>query len=221
MRDKAIICDMDGTLVQYPDKPFHSTWDALSLAFSEDKREKWIETRDFYLKKGGGYQEWFDAQLDLLKGTPMADISSHLFPIPYSNGVVPFFKGLNGNHLTGIISAGVNVVAERIAEELGFEFQYSNYLEIAKGEFTGEGEIRVGLDGKVKILSELMKKHDLKPKDIVFVGDGYGDIPAFEVVGVPVAYGRKFDEVTKVVNERNGYVIDDFRELNDILNIRR
>jgi len=203
---------MDGTLVQYPIAPFNSSWDALSLAFSEDKRERWLETRDFYLRRGGDYNDLFAAQLNLLKGTPISDVNKNLFPIPYSNGVVPFFASLNGTCLTGILSAGINIVAEKIVEELGFDFQFSNYLEVAEGKFTGKGEMPVVLGRKKELFYEIMEEYGLKPEDTTFVGDGFGDIPILEVVGIPVVYGRKFDEVTKKAK----YIINDFRELNDI-----
>jgi HAD superfamily phosphoserine phosphatase-like hydrolase len=211
MKPQAIICDMDGTLVQYPIEPYHSTWDALSLAFSESKRKEWIEIRDSHIKKRGGYDAWFAAQLNLLKGTLISEVNKHIFPIPYSKGVVSFFNGLNGNCLTGILSAGVNIVAEKIMKELGLDFQFSNYLEVDKGKFTGKGKI--GVEQKEKILQGIVEGYGLKLENIIFVGDGYGDIPIFKIVGTPVAYGRKFDEVTK----RAKYVIDDFRELNNIL----
>ena len=213
MKIEAIICDMDGTLVQYPEPPFYSTWDALPLAFPERKREEWIKMRDFFLEKKGDYDDWFNFQLNSLKGTSFSDVKRNLFPIPYSKGVVPFFQSLNGNYVTGILSAGINIVAEKIVEELGFDFQFSNYLEVVGGKFTGKGKPHVELGKKKELFYEIIKKYHLKPEETLFVGDGFGDIPILEIVGIPVAYGRKFDEVTKKVK----YVINDFRELNDIL----
>lgn len=213
MKISAIICDMDGSLVKYPIPPFYSSWDALSLALSDEKKKKWIETRDFYLEKKGDYDGWFNSQLNLLNGVSFSDIEKFLFPIPYSPGVVSFFKNLDGNYLTGILSSGINIVAEKITEELGFDFQMSNYLEVIGGKFTGKGNQDPELGGKKKFLYEIMEKYSLRLKEILFVGDGFGDIPILEVVGIPVAYGKKFDDVTKKAK----YIINDFRELEEIL----
>ncbi len=84
MKIKALVVDMDGTAVSYPNEPFHSSWDALAEILSKEKKQKWFELRDTYLKKGAlFYSEWFEKQVSFLSGLELQKVSRYLFPIPY------------------------------------------------------------------------------------------------------------------------------------------
>lgn len=207
-----IICDMDGTLVDYPNEPFHSSWDALAEALPEKIKQKWFEIRDFYYLKKGLSQEWYKKQVFLLKGLDLEKVSEYLFPIPYSEGVREFFSNDN-SYIKGIISSGVNLVADRIAYELGFDFVKSDFVEIKDGKFTGEGEPKMNLWRKDLDLLKIVKEKNLNLEKVLYIGDNENDIPVFRIVGIPVAFKPKNKETERVVK----YIIEDFRELEGIL----
>lgn len=220
---KMIICDMDGTLVNYSNKPFNSTWDVFPEILSEQKRKKWVGNRDFYLakirneenkqKKKELYEEWFNKHLNLLKNLSVEEAYSSFFPIPYSKGVESFFSSLNGEYIKGILSSGIGFVAEKIKNDLNFDFQSSSDLETEKGKFTGRGQINFDLSKKDKAIISIAQKYKINLEEICYIGDHFNDVPAWEVVGLSVAFNPKEKELEKKVN----YVIYDFCELNKIL----
>jgi phosphoserine phosphatase len=65
MTIKAVIFDMDGTLVQY-DGPFQSSWDA--IGYAAGLKEQWDRLMEHYFPQRGLYWEWIDANAQLLKG---------------------------------------------------------------------------------------------------------------------------------------------------------
>jgi phosphoserine phosphatase len=72
MKVGAIICDMDGTAVQYPNGDFSSSWDILTELLSEKEKEEWFSL----IKENygtGNYDKWFKSELKLLKGKKLCD----------------------------------------------------------------------------------------------------------------------------------------------------
>lgn len=211
MEVKAIICDMDGCVISYPNEPYNSSWDAISEALSNKK--EWIEIRDFYVNKKEKRVEWFEKQVEMLKGLSLEETAKVLFPVPYSTGAVAFFNSLDGSYIKGLVSSGINIVAERVKKELSLDFQVSNYLEIEKGIFTGKGKEVVGLDNKLQVLEDILEQYCIGLNETCFIGDNFNDVPVFEKIGLAIAYNPKTREVGKKVD----CVISDFRELNKIL----
>ncbi|MEK6757598.1 MAG: HAD family phosphatase [Nanoarchaeota archaeon] len=208
-----ILCDKDGTLVEYSVPPHFSSWDGLSLALSEEKQKEWISIRDFYVSKIDLYDEWFSKQVKLLKGLPVSEAEKVLFPVPYSKGVKNFFGNLNGRYKKGIVSSGIDIVAKKVLEELNFDFFITNILETENGFFNGEGVNAVGLKGKAIAVEKVSNDYGIPLEKICFIGDSFNDVSVFEIVGLPIAFKPKLKEVQK----RAKYVIDDFTELNKIL----
>ncbi len=209
---KGIVCDMDGTLVDFPNEPFHSSWDALGELLDEEVKREWYWLRDFYYPKKERYLEWFNKQVALLKGLALERVEDALFPLPYSSGVREFFSDSKG-YLKGILSSGISVVAEKIASELGFGFVRCAYLEIKDGIFSGRGSFDVKMWKKDEDLAAMACEMGLSLDEVLYVGDNENDIPAFEVAGISVAFRPKTNETKRYAD----YVINNFRELNEIL----
>ena len=213
---KMIVSDMDGTLVDYPIKPFNSTWDAFydALGLSEENRM----LRENYYPKKELETEWTDKQVGLLKGMPVAKALENLFPIPYSKGAKEFFLSLNGDYKKGILTSGISFVADAIKKELNFDFSISNTLNQKNERFTGtynhENWLKLWAKGaKADKLKEISYKFKIPLDSICFIGDNDNDIPCFNLVALPVAFNPKTEETGKNAK----YIISDFRELNSLL----
>jgi len=214
MKIKALVVDMDGTAVSYPNEPFHSSWDALAEVLPEDKKQKWFELRDFYLTKGDSfYSEWSEKQVLFLGGVSLQEANKNLFPIPYSRGFVDFFRCVDGKYKKGLISSGLELVAQRISEDFSFDFFSANSLEISNGFFTGRGTSRVDLVSKKRELERISSSYGFGLGNICYVGDSFNDVPVLECVGLSVAFEPKGKEVISAAK----YSISDFRELQEIL----
>lgn len=214
-RIEAVICDMDGSLVNYLDRPpYYGTWEALRECLSDGDKKKWNSAIERYSKEKELYNEWFREQVSLLKGISVKQARSMLFPIPYSDGVVDFFSKQNG-FLKGILSGGVDIVAESIAKELNFDFVLSNSLEVEQGYFNGRGRVRVDIFKKEEVFLELLKENNIDSCSACYIGDSDTDISCIKMAAVGIAYKPK----TRDVKEAADFVINDFRELNIILGL--
>ncbi|MDO8528446.1 MAG: HAD family phosphatase [Nanoarchaeota archaeon] len=214
MKSKAVICDMDGTAVQYSIGDFSSSWDALASILSDEERTKWFSLiKEHYGK--GDYRFWFQAQVDLLKGKKLADAERVLFPIPYSLGFREFFSNSNGLK-RAILSAGINIVAKKIAEEFGFDYWLAQHLEVCEGIFTGRGESTVDYQNKSNYLLRVSEFLGIPLSRTCYIGDTEGDIGCMELVGTPVAFNPHHG-LEKYAKQKRIPVISDFRQLNEIL----
>ena len=204
---------MDGTLTEYPVPPFFSSWDALSLALPEKKAKEWIENRDYYYPKEELQDEWGEKQLNLLRNLNLEEANKFLLPIPYCPGVKEFFSNQRNGYKKGIITSGINLVADKILEELEFDFALSYFIEVKNGRLTGRGRSAGELWKKDLMLLNFALKNDICLSKTIYIGDNENDIPAFKSVGIPVAFKPK----TKETKENAKHIIKDFRELNEII----
>lgn len=65
-------------------------------------------------------------------------------------------------------------------------------------ESLGITDIYMGANQKLPVLEEWMKKHNLKPDEVIFVGDDIPDIPALEAVGLPCCPSDAAPEVINI-----------------------
>ena len=220
-RINTLIFDMDGTLVEYKNKPFNSSWDVMAGLLSQEKREKWFQQRDFYLDKKEFYSEWYINQVALLCNLKLQEAIGALFPIPYSRGVRGFFSDKNShrnNYTTGILTSGIDLVAEKIRCDFKMDFCVcASILEVNGDIFTGKGKCYQSLWEKNLDLLKVAREKNLNLQEILYVGDNENDIPVFELVGFPVAFKPKTKKTRDFVNKRSGFIINDFGELNLIL----
>lgn len=215
MKIKLYAFDIDGTLVNYNNKPFGSTWDALIPALKKEKREKWISIRDKYLNSDKKkYKEWFESQVALLKGLSLKKAEEFLFPIPYLEGADSFLNLLKEikkekKFYTALISCGINIVAEKIKKDFSIDFLICSELFIENGVFTGKGEYNINLWEKEKAIEEISQKLNIKLEEICYFGDSDSDINIFNIVGLSIAINPK----SQKVSETALYTFKNFKEL--------
>ncbi len=202
----AVIFDMDGTLVQY-DGPFQSSWDA--LGYAAGLKEQWDRLIEYYFPKRELYWEWMDANARLLKGISTEKIFSKILPPPYTPGVRETMALLKKKYKLGILTSGLDFIAEYICQDLGMDFYLANGLKVHNGVFAGECERRVYLWTKDQHLRELCAWEGLDPKEVCFVGDHLNDIPVMRSVGLAIAFAPKDPELLKAAHAHT----NDFREI--------
>src|SRR3989338_2165414 len=100
---KTIICDMDGTLVNYPIGNFGGTWDTLFHSLGLEKENEALLKKYYHKREYKYHKEWLDKAVYLLKGRKVSDGLKGLLPIPYSEGAREFFISLNGDYKKGIL----------------------------------------------------------------------------------------------------------------------
>lgn len=110
---------------------------------------------------------------------------------------IPIMKGADKciNYLreykikTAIVSAGLDILAERVASDLGIDFVFANGIKTDKyGYVTGEGILGVQLMYKDKNVVNISKKLGLSFEEVAAVGNSCFDIPMFDLCGFSIAF---------------------------------
>jgi phosphoserine phosphatase len=110
--------------------------------------------------------------------------------IPFINGAQDCISFLNEHRIhTAIVSAGLHLLADRVAADLGIEYVYANDVKVgSNGRLTGEGVLQVELMQKDKNVTALAKELRIPLHACVAVGNSCFDIPMLEVCGVGIAF---------------------------------
>ncbi len=201
---RAIIFDLDGTLVRYHGVEFESSWGAIAAAAG--KQEESQRLLQEYLPRHDAYSEWVARDAALLTGVPVQTIADKVFPPPYSAGVLPAIAALRGRYTMGIISSGVDLVADRVLADLNLDFAVANRLLIEGNHFTGKSEMVVDLWRKADMVKRIAAERRLSLSEICFVGDHMNDAPVMRIVGLSVAFNPKDEALNQIAD----HVTDDF-----------
>ena len=90
---------------------------------------------------------------------------------------------------TAIVSAGLDVLADKVGKELGVDYIYSNGVEADEnGHLNGVAILGVKLMYKDEVIISLSEKLNIPLEQIVTVGNSCYDIPMFEVSGLGIAF---------------------------------
>lgn len=107
---------------------------------------------------------------------------------------------------TVIVSAGIDLLAERVASELGMDMHFANgFVTDASGRLSGEGVLRVRLMEKGRTVSDAARILGARKEDVVSVGNSRYDVSMFEHSGLGIAFCPEDDHV----RTRADFVVDD------------
>ncbi len=202
-----VVFDLDGTLVRYRGVEFESSWGAIAAAAGVGDRSEAL-LREYFPRKDA-YAEWVAADAALLAGVPYARVAERVLPAPYADGVTEAVRTLRRRYRLGILSSGVDIVAEWVRRDLGLEFAVANRVHVRDGVFTGTSETIVSLWAKADALRLLAAERGIPLDEICFVGDHVNDIPVMRIVGMSVAANPKDTAVIEVAD----HVIERFDDL--------
>ena len=208
---RAIIFDLDGTLVRYRNVEFESSWGAIAVAAGVQKESE--EILHEFLPRRDAYTKWVERDAALLAGMPVENIAAKIFPPPYAKGAKAAIAALRDQYIMGILSSGVDLVADRARQELGLNFSVANRLLIEDGHFTGKSETVVDLWKKADVMKKIAAEHGFDLSEICFVGDHMNDVPVMRIVGLSIAMNAKDEELVRIAD----HVITDFAAIPQIL----
>jgi phosphoserine phosphatase len=196
--------DMDGTLVDAV-----SSWAAVHEHFGDHNEEALrlfnsgtIDDHEFLRRD---IQVWWRHDPDIT----IDDLEAILGRVRLMPGARELFDALRSARVTtAIISGGIDVLARRVARELGIDVALANGFRVdSVGRLTGDGIIRVPIRDKETVLRKLQDDLGIGPEETASVGNSEIDVGMFRRSSIGVAFLPE-DEVvrkgaTAVVDEKD------------------
>ena len=200
---KLVVFDMDGVLTD-----IYSSWKYVHDYFDTSNENSVQE----YLKGNIDDAEFIRRDANLWKengkNVSKKKLEKILSEVPIMNGAEKCIYSLREKNIkTAIISAGLDILANRIGSELNIDYIVSNGIKTDRyGYINGEGILGVKLIHKNEAVKNLVKQIGLSSKNIAAVGNSCFDISMFETAGLAIAFNPNDDCIKKsadiVINEK-------------------
>lgn len=139
------------------------------------------------------FNESLKLRLSHLAGISTEELKTIHHKLPLNEGAKELVEGLKNLGVKNYIaSGGFDFFAEKLAQELGFDGQYSNKLEMINSHTTGKtiGEI-VNAQKKKEILINKAKELGISLNETIAIGDGANDLEMISAAGYGIAYHAK------------------------------
>jgi phosphoserine phosphatase len=167
---RLVIFDLDGTLTQVD-----SLWRYLHQAFGTWDRGEVAAAK--YRCGEISYKEWAETDAAYWAGASVAEVMKILQQIKYQEGAREVFEELKRRQVKlAIVSAGLSVLADRVASELGADAAFSNQLETNDGRLTGGIAVRVAVNNKKEIIEQVAAQFNVPLNEVALVGDRAFDL---------------------------------------------
>lgn len=206
---KLVVFDVDGVLTS-----IRNSWSFIHerLGVSEKARE----IKKLFLENKITYAEWMELDTRLwvearggrIHKTEILEIISEIKIDPEAEYVVRWLEERGVKR--AIVSGGVDLWVERVAETLRVDYWLANKLSFDKDGYLVPGGLPLVGVWKDEAVSRIASHLGVSLSDTMYVGDSIWDAPAMRVVGYPVGYGSRAREELKGIAR---YFIDRLSEL--------
>ena len=192
-----VIFDMDGVLTD-----IISSWKYIHDYFGSSNER----SIDEYLRGKIDDLEFIKRDVSLWKenGKPITKNKLELLlsNIPLMKGSKKCIKTLKKHNVkTSIVSAGLDILAKKVAKELGIDYVFANGIKTdKKGYLNGEGILGVELLRKDKNVIEISKNLKIPTNNIAAVGNSCFDIPMLENCGLAIAFNPEDECIKKIAD---------------------
>jgi phosphoserine phosphatase len=142
------------------------------------------------------YADWLRLDASLWKGIPVATIQAHFRENPYLPGAVETVRALKARGVKlALVSTGIQIHADMVAGELGFDHVVANIIFARDGVISGETLVGVPEGGKGEIADGLMAKFGTLSENTLALGDTRSDADMFQRAGVSIAVCPNHDRL--------------------------
>lgn len=167
---RLVVFDLDGTLT-----PIVSLWRYLHDAFGTWGQGVVAAKR--YKRGEISYTEWAETDAKYWAGLSLSELQHVLDRIPYQEGAREVFRVLKERGVkTAVVSAGLSILADKVAKELGADIAVANELRTNNGTLTGEIAVKVAVNEKRKIIEQVASKFRIPMNEVALVGDRGDDL---------------------------------------------
>jgi len=190
MKYQVVVFDMDGVLVKED-----SSWITVHNYFKVNNRDSFKK----YLNGEIDYCEFMKRDIALwprVNIKTIEQIFNKTQPIAGAKDVIEELKARG--FITALVSAGIDVLANKINRDLNLDYVFANKLNIDKeGNLIGTGQCKVELLRKDLVVTNLSRQLNIPLTKFVAIGDSKYDISMFKVVGLSIAFHPKDKEVKR------------------------
>jgi phosphoserine phosphatase len=182
--DKFVIFDLDGTIIKE-----NSAWEMLHKYFKVDPSIV-KKNKELYDKEIIDVDKWIEIDIKLWKNPDKTTIENVLKKYTLIEGIKEFVSYLKKRgFILGIVSSGIDILAEKVADELGIDICYTNTLIFDERGFLIGGKGNVDLLNKKEIAKNLSEKFKIPLKNFIIIGDTRYDM--IDGVGIKIALNPK------------------------------
>ncbi|MFX1481728.1 MAG: HAD family hydrolase [Promethearchaeota archaeon] len=186
---RLVVFDVDGTLTQHS-----SIWWRIHELFGTTKEGK--QYYDQYFAGTINYDQWADYDAALWKDRPLAKVLEVVHNARLANGAKETIQVLKDHDINlAILSGGLDIMAESIAQRVGIDFVLTNKLHHRDGVLTGTVENLVAWGEKSREIPKIANHFGLSLEETAFIGDGRNDVSVFSIVGLSIAFNPEHQEV--------------------------
>ncbi len=150
----------------------------------------------------------------LLKGASVENINEVVSKIPLMKGAEETIAELKKRgYKIATITGSFEIIANRMKNNFGLDYAFSNVLHEEEGKLTGEVSGPLVKGSKADVLKEIMEMEKIKAEESAAVGDGANDVSMLEEAGLGIAFNAK-----PVLKEKADVVVEK-RDLKELLEV--
>jgi phosphoserine phosphatase len=191
---KLVVFDVDGTLTNHS-----SVWWRLHEHFGTTKEGKQYYNQ--YFSNEITYDQWADLDAGLWKGKSVNEVMKVVKATQLTSGSEETIQTLRRHGLkTAILSGGLDIMADEIAQRVGIDFVLTNRLHHKNGLLTGRVDNLVAWGGKAEQIHQVNNHFGIPLENTAFVGDGRNDVSVFKVVALSIAYNPEDMDVANAAD---------------------
>lgn len=192
-RKKLLLADMDSTIVAEETLDELAAYAGIKDQIAEITAEAMNGKLDFH--------EALRKRVSLLKGLGADKLQETLDQTITNPGAKKLVQTMkDGGATCVLVSGGFTFFTKAIAEELGFDFNHGNQLEISNNVLTGNViEPIQDKHSKLQYLRQYCEDLGITEDEVMAIGDGANDLPMLKTASLGVGYYAK-DAVCKEID---------------------
>ena len=192
---KLAVFDLDGTLTRE-----RSIWEYIHIRLG-----KWYGFAEEYQKQflAGkiSYEEFCERDAQAWRGMKVEELLEIVKTVPFHPGADELIVYLKQKGLKlSVVSSGLSILSNWVHQKYGFDYSVSNDLLHENGVLTGRVKIQVYYDKKAEWVKRILERFNVRPEEVISIGDSVGDIDMFQMVGFSVAFNSSCSDLDKIAN---------------------
>jgi len=192
---KLMIFDLDGTLTQE-----RSVWE-----YIHKRLGKWYGFAEAYqnqfLAGKISYEEFCERDAQVWQGMRVDEVLEIVKTVPFHPGADELIGYLKEKGLKlAMVSSGLSILSNWVHQKYGFDYSISNDLLHENGVLTGKVKIQVYYDKKAEWVKKILEQFDVRPEEVIAIGDSAGDVDMFQMVGFSVAFNSSCSDLDQIAS---------------------